>query len=252
MDHILVIFLAGLAGSMHCVGMCGGFARALGADRRGRLATLARHLIYNLGRVTSHCFLGTLAGTLGWVLVGPGGDAGWTSLVQRSLAVLAGALMLTIGLRFLGLLPAGAADLPGFGWLATGLRRLIGSPHPGAPLALGVLNGLLPCPLVYAFVLHTVGAGAPLAGLVIMGVFGLGTFRALLLMGGVGWWARGFMPGRLRGFRSRSLAGRGARSCGSSGGSRACASLGSSSSCSGPSPSPAAWCPWRSIAMTRR
>jgi len=195
MDHHLVIFLAGLAGSMHCVGMCGGFACALGADRRGRLATLARHLIYNLGRVTSYCFLGTLAGALGWVLIGSGGDPSWASLVQRSLAVLSGVLMLYVGLRFLGLLPAAARDLPGVSWLAGGLRQLIQSPRPGAPLALGVLNGFLPCPLVYAFVVHAVGAGAPLAGLLVMSVFGLGTFPAMLLMGGVGWWARG-LPAR--------------------------------------------------------
>ena len=48
-----LIFLAGVAGSWHCVGMCGGFACALGSDPRGGTATLVRHLTYNLGRVTT-------------------------------------------------------------------------------------------------------------------------------------------------------------------------------------------------------
>jgi len=53
-----LIFLAGLAGSAHCLGMCGGFACALGSDPRGSVATVRRHLIYNLGRFSSYCFLG--------------------------------------------------------------------------------------------------------------------------------------------------------------------------------------------------
>src|SRR3546814_14188584 len=49
-----LIFLAGIAGSWHCVGMCGGFACTLGYDAHGRPATLARQLVYNLGRVTTY------------------------------------------------------------------------------------------------------------------------------------------------------------------------------------------------------
>jgi len=189
-SHYLVIFLAGLAGSMHCVGMCGGFACVLGSDRRGRLATLGRHLIYNLGRVTSYCFLGAIVGYLGLLLVGHGGEDTWASLVQRSLAVLSGMLMLYVGLQFLGLMRRPALQLPGVESLADALRQLTKSPAAGAPLALGVLNGLLPCPLVYAFVAHAAGSGGPLPGLLVMAAFGLGTFPAMLMMGGVGLWVR--------------------------------------------------------------
>jgi len=49
----LLISLAGLAGSVHCIGMCGGFVCVMGRDPRGAAATLRRHLIYNLGRVTT-------------------------------------------------------------------------------------------------------------------------------------------------------------------------------------------------------
>ena len=67
MTYYLVIFAAGFAGSFHCIGMCGGFACALGRDPRGRAATAERHLLYNLGRLTTYCFLGALAGALGEV-----------------------------------------------------------------------------------------------------------------------------------------------------------------------------------------
>ena len=63
--YYLVIFAAGFLGSFHCIGMCGGFACALGRDPRGGVATIGRHLLYNLGRLTTYCFLGALAGALG-------------------------------------------------------------------------------------------------------------------------------------------------------------------------------------------
>lgn len=187
---MLVIFLAGLAGSLHCVGMCGGFACALGPAHGGRLATLGRHLIYNLGRVSSYCFLGACAGSLGLLLVGQGAEPAWTLLAQRALALIAGLLMLVVGLQFLGILGPWGPRLPALGWLADGLRSLTRSHGLGAPLALGVLNGLLPCPLVYALLAYAAGSGGPGSGLATMVVFGLGTFPALLLMGGVGGWAR--------------------------------------------------------------
>ena len=63
-----MIFAAGFLGSFHCIGMCGGFACALGRDPRGGAATAERHLLYNLGRLTTYCFLGALAGALGQVI----------------------------------------------------------------------------------------------------------------------------------------------------------------------------------------
>ena len=71
---LLVIFAAGFAGSFHCIGMCGGFACALGRDPQGAGATVLRHLLYNVGRLTTYCFLGGLAGALGQVHVHPAGN----------------------------------------------------------------------------------------------------------------------------------------------------------------------------------
>ena len=65
MTYYLLIFAAGFAGSFHCIGMCGGFACALGRDPRGRRRPLERHLLYNMGRLTTYCFLGVIAGALG-------------------------------------------------------------------------------------------------------------------------------------------------------------------------------------------
>jgi hypothetical protein len=185
------LFLAGLAGSMHCIGMCGGFACAIGGDARGGVATLQRQLIYNLGRVTTYCFLGAVVGYLGFLLVALGGDDSVVSLVQRGLAVLSGALMVFIGLQFFGVFRFRGAV--GFGGevLSRALRDLIKAPGFGAPLAFGVLNGFLPCPLVYAVAAQAAASGGPLPGFLTMAAFGLGTFPAMLLMAGIGvWWRR--------------------------------------------------------------
>jgi uncharacterized protein len=192
MTQYLLIFLAGLAGSMHCIGMCGGFACAMGADPRGNAATLQRHLTYNLGRVTSYCFLGAVVGYLGVLLVGHGGEDTPASLAQRALAGVSGCLMVFIGLQFFGLFRTYHQRLAGRSgeFLVQALRDLLKIPSASAPLAFGVLNGFLPCPLVYAFAAQAAGSGGPLPGLLIMAAFGLGTFPAMLIMGGVGLWLR--------------------------------------------------------------
>jgi len=193
MTYYLLIFLAGLAGSMHCIGMCGGFACAMGADPRGRAASVLRHGVYNLARVSSYCFIGAAVGYGGVLLVGDAGEASASSTAQRALAALSGLLMVFIGLQFFGLFErAGLHWLePSGSALAQALRRLVKAPGLAAPLAFGVLNGLLPCPLVYAFAAQAAASGGPLQGLLIMAAFGLGTFPAMLMMGGVGLWLRG-------------------------------------------------------------
>lgn len=194
MTHHFLIFLAGVAGSFHCIGMCGGFACALGSHAHGPRATLLRHLIYNTGRVTTYCFLGGLAGFLGAALITQ--DSGTLGLAQRCLAVLSGLLMVFIGLQFFGYFQRISRRLSGFGGesLVQGLRTLLKAPGAGAPLAFGVLNGFLPCPLVYAFTAQAAASDGPLSGILTMAAFGLGTFPAMLLMGSIAIWWRPDSP----------------------------------------------------------
>jgi sulfite exporter TauE/SafE len=209
MTPYLLVFLAGLAGSMHCIGMCGGFACGLGADAGGGAASLRRHLLYNLGRESSYCFLGTVVGHAGLLLAGSGvqSPGNWGVAAQRVIALVSGALMVGVGLQFLGWrwrvagpwrTASGGATVAAQGAvvhaLAHALGRLVRAPGAGAPLALGVLNGFLPCPLVYAFVAQTATCGSAMNGLQLMATFGLGTFPAMLAMGGLGLWWRGRGP----------------------------------------------------------
>ncbi len=172
------IALAGAAGSFHCFGMCSVFALSLAPSRTARWRTIGRQLTYNSGRVVSYCFLGVMAGTLGHFAVASGPLA----TAQRALALASGALMSVMALQLLGYrlpLSLAVAGAP----LLRGVRGLLTTPGAAAPLAFGVFNGFLPCPLVYAFVAQAVATGSIVGGLRTMAAFGLGTFPAMLLVG---------------------------------------------------------------------
>jgi uncharacterized protein len=155
-----------------------------------------RHVLYNTGRLTTYCFLGALAGGLGQAIctsLGLRSDQGTSFLSasldagQRALAVMAGLLMIIMALSFFGLrswhrVTSSFASST----LVISLRTLLRRPGHAAPLALGVLNGFLPCPLVYAMVAQAASTVDVLSGCLTMAVFGLGTFPAMLAMGGLG------------------------------------------------------------------
>jgi uncharacterized protein len=185
LSALALVFAAGLAGSFQCIGMCGGFACALGAHRSGAaIPTALRHLLYNGGRLVSYTFLGVLAGMAGASALASGSEIVTTG-AQRLLAVLAGILMIVMGLQLLGRLQRLPTAIPGHlgRALTESLRGVLHAPGAAAPLAFGVFNGFLPCPLVYAFVALAAAAADPAHGAMLMIAFGLGTFPAMMASG---------------------------------------------------------------------
>ncbi len=154
--------LAGLVGSPHCMGMCGGFAVACGS-------TAGRGAAWHAGRLTTYAALGALAGAFGRVLPGPGWVA---ALVSAGLLIwFAGALA--------GLVPEPTVRIPGLKTLASRAARGRGA-APG--YLLGLATGLLPCGLVYAALAIPVASGSARAGALSMVAFGMGTAPALVAM----------------------------------------------------------------------
>jgi sulfite exporter TauE/SafE len=165
--------LLGLAGSLHCAGMCGPLALALPHPGGGLPGFLAGRVLYQLGRLSTYAVLGGLAGLIGRSLALAG--------VQRWVSITAGVLML------LGLV-ATTYGRPGQPVLRTveGLKRVLGKllqrRSLGALFLLGQVNGLLPCGLVYAACAGAAATGGLLTGSLYVVLFGLGTVPMLLAL----------------------------------------------------------------------
>jgi len=175
---LLAALVAGLVGSVHCFGMCGGIAGALGMAGGGR-ATFA--VAYSAGRIASYSVAGALAGAFGAGLAGAAGLGPWLRLVMGLVLILLG-LQIALNLKLLAPLEAAGANL----WrrLAPFARRFVPPRHAGQALALGALWGWLPCGLVYGMLAAAVGSGSALNGAAFMAVFGLGTAPAMV---GLAW-----------------------------------------------------------------
>lgn len=177
---LVVALVGGLAGSLHCLGMCGGFAAILGRGPRPR----GRQAAYNAGRVASLTLLGALCGGLGAALVATGPAV----FASRVLAVIGGGLMVVVGIEALGWPTRLGRGLASLATATVGrvLAPILRSPSPLAPFAFGVLNAFLPCHLVWAFAAQAATTASPLAGAAVMLAFGAGTVPALVFAGAVG------------------------------------------------------------------
>jgi len=187
-----VAFLGGLAGSAHCLGMCGGFAAILGQAER----PLPRLALYNGGRVASLVVIGALSGGFGAAIVATGPAV----LAARGLAVVGGGFMIAIALEVLGLPigPGRALARLAQATVAPLLRPVLHAQTAVAPAAFGILNAFLPCHLVWAFAAQAATTGGPLRGATLMFAFGLGTVPAMMVAGGGGRIATRVAPGLVR------------------------------------------------------
>lgn len=175
----LVIFLAGIAGSLHCVGMCGGFPLALAGAGPSR--PVLRQVLYNAGRLQALVFIGAMSGAAGATLVA----IAPVRAVERALAVGAGAVMIVVALEMLGFttrISRAGAMLAG-ATVGRMLRGVLHSRSLAAPVALGVFNAFLPCQLVYAFAAQAASTASATDGMLTMLAFGLGTVPAMLALG---------------------------------------------------------------------
>lgn len=163
----------GLAGSLHCAGMCGPLALAIAQNRRADARFVGGLLLYHLGRSGVYAVLGLAMGTL----------AAGVSLVsvQQVISMVAGVLMVVLAvLTFTHGLHFGTRNRF-TRWLQTHYRRLLGNTHSyRTMLAIGALNGLLPCGLVYVALAGAFGTGSTWLGSAYMGVFGLGNMPVLV------------------------------------------------------------------------
>lgn len=168
----------GFLGSLHCVGMCGPLALAIHSTRQNNgWASVLSSLSYNSGRTIGYMILGLIFGLLGSFLAMAG--------FQKALSVGLGVVLIVLFLftshpdQWIGHVPA----LQKFYQLIQ--RKLLGllKKSERVPvLVLGMMNGFLPCGLVYVGLAGAVSLSHIWGSMGFMMFFGLGTFPAMILV----------------------------------------------------------------------
>ncbi len=177
MDYILAAISLGFLGSFHCVGMCGPIALALPVHQKSASQKTISILAYNSGRILTYALFGILFGLIGqsFALFG----------YQQNLSVLLGALILLALLvpkRFAYHLSVTGKLYGLLNRLKNKIAHLFQQRSIRSFFSIGLLNGLLPCGLVYMGIAGAIATGSVLKGLLFMAFFGTGTLPLMFLV----------------------------------------------------------------------
>lgn len=175
-----LLFVVGLLTSLHCIAMCGGIvlsqAGTTAAPKPGAGARLVPSLLYNAGRIVSYTVIGGIVGSLGSLF-------SLSTALKGAMPVVAGAFMLFLGVRMLGIIPWLSrlkVRFPGIGG-----SRLASAAAGRGPFVIGLLNGLMPCGPLQTMQVYALGTGSLFAGALSMFVFSVGTVPLLLGFGAI-------------------------------------------------------------------
>ena len=175
--------LAGLIGSAHCLGMCGGISGlfAVNASVTSMRRQVPFALAYNVGRIASYAVLGIIVASAGSVIVKA------SPQVAVGVRILSGVVIILVGLKVAfdirvlnAIEKTGAALWSRIAPAAKGLVPVTSLPRA---LGLGLLWGWLPCGLVYSVLLIAATSAEPASGALIMMTFGAGTMPAMVMTG---------------------------------------------------------------------
>ncbi len=168
----VVLFIAGILTSVHCVGMCGGImlSQTVSAGGGTKFDSLKPSITYNAGRVISYTVLGGIIGAVGSVF----------SLSFQSKAavqIAAGLFMIMMGL-----------NMSGFSLFRKFQIRMPKSfcslkNKSSSPFLVGLLNGFMPCGPLQTMQIFALGTGSPVKGALSMLAFSLGTVPLMLAFG---------------------------------------------------------------------
>jgi sulfite exporter TauE/SafE len=183
-------FATGVSGAFHCLGMCSGINGGLFVCH-GRFPALLPVLSFHAARIGTYAVLGVSGAVLGRVLV----QTGIVGKTQGILMILAGVLIIALGLRYLVRGAPGAQRE-----VRVALPSLPSHKRARAmPLIGGLLNGLVPCSLVFSVALQAAATADPLQAALLMLSFGAGTLPVLVALSLLG----ALIGARVRGAMAR-------------------------------------------------
>lgn len=167
---LFTAFIFGLISSFHCIGMCGPIALMLPVDRSNQAKKVTQIISYHLGRLTAYGTIGLLFGILGkgFYLAG----------VQQNLSLFIGIAMIMVLLIPEKIIAQYNLSKPVFK-LISKVKSALGSQFKKKSykslFTIGLLNGFLPCGMVYVALFGAIAMQSALFGTYYMLLFGLGT-----------------------------------------------------------------------------
>ncbi len=179
MTILIAGMLLGLMSSLHCVGMCGPLVMAFPmASKYGH--PMLNIFLYNTGRVFTYALFGLFFGLIGRQFYIAG--------VQKWISIIIGVLMVLITLYYFYTRRQNNFSIS---FLQKYLQRMIywlaRKQNAGGIFLMGMVNGLLPCGMVYLALAGAVSTGAVADSILFMTAFGTGTLPLLAGVGLLGW-----------------------------------------------------------------
>jgi uncharacterized protein len=170
---IVAAFAMGLLGSFHCVGMCGPLALSLPLQSDSYWAKFSGAFLYNAGRVITYAVFGLVFGAVGKT-VALFGYQQWISIILGVLILIF--IILPRRVAFMG---SNNYVTVFFEKLRAALGALFFKKNYRSLFFIGLLNGLLPCGLVYMAAAGAVATGSIINSIVFMAFFGMGTLPVM-------------------------------------------------------------------------
>ena len=163
-------FVFGLISSFHCIGMCGPIAMMLPVDRNNQVKKVSQILTYHVGRMTAYASIGLVFGLVGRGLYLAG--------MQQKLSIFIGVAMILVILIPEKVFARYNFSKPVF-VLISKVKSTLGKQFKNQSykslFTIGLLNGFLPCGMVYVALFGAIAMQNESFGVLYMLLFGLGT-----------------------------------------------------------------------------
>lgn len=168
---LLIALLMGFTGSLHCAGMCGPIIWVMPFNMMSGWKKWLGIFLYHFGRISIYALLALILQSF---------KSFFDPHIQQYISIVLGSVLLLLGIfsflptRFL------KYELPWTGFIRRHIGTFISRPSPAALIVTGMLNGMLPCGLVYMALSAAIVAGSPLSAVAMMYAFGIGTLPMLV------------------------------------------------------------------------
>ena len=167
-------FIFGLISSFHCIGMCGPIAMMLPVDRNNEAKKVTQIITYHIGKLTAYGILGLVFGLLG--------KSFYLAGMQQQLSIIVGVLMIVVALVPEKVFAKYNFSKPVYKIISkvkSNLGQQFKNKSYKSLFTIGLLNGFLPCGMVYVAIFGAIAMQSVSLGVLYMLLFGIGTIPML-------------------------------------------------------------------------